>query len=881
MSKISAAIELQDNFTSVLNNIIGAVNLSISAMQDMQGVMNNSVNMASIDGARDKLNQATIAAQGLETAMQGIESPDLDISSAPVEVHVIWKTDNPDVFMSSGIERFEQEVQSTNNMLNTLIDTQAQITRQAAQAKIFPANAVADLGNLQNRIQGIREKIQAIENNPINLGTQTANTALEQLRAKLNEAVQAQEALNSAIGNMDIEKANTAYMRLSSSVSQTERYVRDNVNEQGRFNEEINSGSSNMDGLGNKLKGIAATYLSLQGVKKAMDISDELTQTTARLDMMNQSFNKTNNTVKQTDDLVNLVYQSAQNARGSFDDMAAVVAKFGNNAKDAFRSQEEVVAFANLIQKQMTIAGASTQESSNAMLQLSQALGSGVLRGDELNSIFEQAPNLIQSIADYLNVPIGKIREMAADGELTAGVVKAAIFSSADEINAKFGEMPMTWEQVFTAMKNTALMQFQPVLNKINELANNAQFQEFAANAVGALASVVNAVLTVFDIVASVGGFIADNWSIIGPVIYGIVAALGLYYGAMVLCNTITKISAGISAAKAFAEQVHSASLVMQTGATFSATAAQYGFNAALLACPITWIILAIIAVIAVIFAVIGAINKVKGTSISALGVISGAIAWFGAFIIDIVIGCINAVIQFIWSLFVEPFIGIIEWILTAANGGFDSFGGAVANLIGHIISWFLSLGKIVTKIIDAIFGTDWTAGLSSLQDKVTAWGANDNAVKIKLEAPEIKRIGLKNAYNAGYIVGDSVQNKISGMFGGNDGFDENNIFGGKGYDDSLFSSGDYDAGQIPSNIANTAENTGKTADSLEITSEDLKYLRDIAETEIINRFTTAEIHVEMNNNNNISSDMDLDGIIDYLTVGVNDAMQKAAEGVH
>lgn len=724
-------------------------------------------------------------------------------------------------------------------------------------------------GVIHNILNAVNLTVSAMESMQSTMGTEFDTSAFNGIHEQLNEATIATQEWEAVI-----QKTANTTDNLSAPIESINQGIKDNVDEQEKFNQSVQNGASDMDGLNKRLKGMAATYISLQGVQQVLEISDNFAQTTARLDLMNQSFNKANNTAKKTDDLVNLVYQSAQNARGSFEDMASVVAKFGNNAKDAFGSQEEVVAFANLIQKQMTIAGASTQESSNAMLQLSQALGSGVLRGDELNSIFEQAPNLIQSIADYLNVPIGKIREMAADGELSAGVVKAAIFNSADEINAKFSQMPMTWGQVFTAMKNTALMQFQPVLNKINELANNPQFQEFAANAVGALASVVNAVLTVFEVVASVGGFIADNWSIISPIIYGIATAIGMVCIAMTAYNAITKISAAIDAAKAFALSIHSASLAMLTGATFSATVAQYGFNAALLACPLTWIVIAIIAVIAAIYAVIAIINKVKGTTISATGVIFGVITWLCTLITDIVIGLINGLIQLVWSQFVEPFIGIIEWILTAANGGFNSFGGAVANLIGHIISWFLSLGKIVTKIIDAIFGTDWTAGLSSLQDKVTAWGTNENSVKINLEAPEISRIGLKDSYKKGYILGTTVENKISSLF------NKNNDDAGFNFDD-LTAGYNSDFESLGNNISDIAGNTGSIADSMEITSEDLKYLRDIAEKEAVNRFTTAEIRVEMTNNNSISSDMDLDGIVDYLAVGVNTAMEKAAEGVH
>ena len=724
-------------------------------------------------------------------------------------------------------------------------------------------------GVIHNILNAVNLTVSAMESMQSTMGASFDTSAFNGIHEQLNEATIKTQAWEAAI-----QKTADTTGNLSAPIESVNRGIKNNVDEQERFNHSVQNGASDMDGLNKRLKGMAATYISLQGVQQVLEISDNFAQTTARLDLMNQSFNKANNTAKKTDDLVNLVYQSAQNARGSFEDMASVVAKFGNNAKDAFGSQEEVVAFANLIQKQMTIAGASTQESSNAMLQLSQALGSGVLRGDELNSIFEQAPNLIQSIADYLNVPIGKIREMAADGELSAGVVKAAIFNSADEINAKFSQMPMTWGQVFTAMKNTALMQFQPVLDKINELANNPQFQEFAANVIGSLATVANVVLTVFSIVASVGSFVADNWAIIGPIVYGVAAAIGVVCGAMIAYNTITKISAAIEAAKALASSIHSASLAMLTGATFSATVAQYGFNAALLACPLTWIVIAIIAVIAAIYAVIAIINKVKGTTISATGVIFGVITWLCTLITDIVIGLINGLIQLVWSQFVEPFIGIIEWILTAANGGFNSFGGAVANLIGHIISWFLSLGKIVTKIIDAIFGTDWTAGLSSLQDKVTAWGTNENSVKINLEAPEISRIGLKDSYKKGYILGTTVENKISSVFS------KNNEDTGLNFDD-LTAGYNSDFESLGNNVSDIAGNTGSIADSLEITSEDLKYLRDIAEKEAVNRFTTAEIRVEMTNNNSISSDMDLDGIVDYLAVGVNTAMEKAAEGVH
>ena len=575
MSSIQTGIELNDQFSGVLNNIISSVNLAVSAMADMQQSMNADIDTSSLQGARDEINQATAALNELNDAMQQdrniqptapqveqtapdiappvvdggnqepipvqidpvlpdplIENPDpvpLEVQPNappdidPVEVPVTWQTDNLDVFTGTGVERFQQEVQSANDMLNTLNTTQAHIAQTAQGMDILPDEAVQDMTTMQQRLSAIQQRIQQIENNPVNMGTDQANAELEQLRGQLNNAIQAQNELNDAMQNMDVSAANTAYLQLSQTVGNTERYIRDNVDEQGRFNQEIASGTQQANELTNTIKRAVAAYVSIQSVGKALDISDELTQTTSRLDMMNDG-------IQTTAELVNMVYAAAQDARGSFSQMADVVARFGNNAKDAFSSSEEVVAFADLIQKQMTIAGASTQEAANAELQLSQALGSGVLRGDELNSIFEQAPNLIQNIADYLDVPIGKIREMAADGELSADVVKAAIFSAADDINSKFNEMPMTWGQMWQSMQNTALIAFQPVLQRLNDLANSEAFQTFVQNAVEAMATLANIVLNIFELVGTVGGFIADNWSVISPIIYGVIGALSLIH---------------------------------------------------------------------------------------------------------------------------------------------------------------------------------------------------------------------------------------------------------------------------------------------------------------------------------------------------------------
>lgn len=881
MASISASVELYDRMSAPLMSIMNAMNITISSMRDMQSTMGTDMDTSSLDAATQAANQAQAAMEALNQSMHtggqtpgtGGSEPTPTPSTDPVQVPVEWVTNDLDVFSNSGIDRFEQEVTATNQMLTTLSDRQNQIAQNAAGTDIFSDGAMQDINSMGQRIQAVQQRIQQIENNPVNLGTDTANAELEQLRSQLNQALQAQEALNQAVDNMDVSAANAAYNQLSSTVASTERYIRDNADAQGNLNQQIQAGVNTSNELVDTVKRLALAYLSMQSVQKVLDVSDELTMTTARLDQMNQAFNEINGTATETDTIVKQIYASAQNARGSFGDMAAVVAKFGNNARDAFASQDEVIAFANLIQKQMTIAGASTQEASNAMLQLSQALGSGVLRGDELNSIFEQAPNLIQSIADYLDVPIGKIREMAQDGQLTADTVKAAIFSSADDINAKFEAMPMTWGQVWTSFQNSALMAFQPVLDKVNELANNDQFQGFVENAIGLLAQLAVYVLDFFNTLASIGAFISDNWSIIAPIVYGVIAALIAY-------AAISGIVAAVNGVMALSASVHAAAEAMQAGATFTATAAQYGLNAALMACPLTWIILLIIAVIAAIFAVCNAIAKMTGVANSGFGVITGGI---------------NVVIQFFKNLGLSVAniaLGIGNAIAALASNMMTAFHNAICS----VQSWFYNLLSTALSVIEGICAAlnklpfvefDYS-GISSAADDYASKAAEAAGNK-----EDYKSIGdafnegmstfdtfqdgwAADAFNAGASWGDGVADKVSGMFS----MDNIDLTGGV---DTSMLSNDFanNAAQTAANTADTADSAGRIADSVDISKENLKYLRDIAETEAINRFTTAEIEVTMNNNNTVSSDMDIDGMVDHLSAGVLEAMEQAAEGVH
>lgn len=679
----------------------------------------------------------------------------------------------------------------------------------------------------------------------------------------INHINNVEGAMNNGFDGSIIEDARHQAEVFATQMSNVSSSINEAEAEQQSFNNSVNSGSSAMGGLVGKAIALASAYM---GIGKLMNMSDELTLTTARLDMMNDK-------VQTTPELLNMVYQSAQNARGSLTDMADVVARFGNNAKDAFSSSREVVDFANLVQKQMTIAGAGTQEASNAMLQLSQALGSGVLRGDELNSIFEQAPNLIQSVATYMDVPIGKIREMAQEGKLSAAIVKNAIFADADNINAKFEQMPMTWGQIWTMMSNAATMKLQPLLEKINSIANSPQFQAFAANAVNAVGLIANALMGLIDLGGQIADFFVQNWSVIEPIVLGIVGALVIY-------NSVLAIGAVIQGVIAVATAAHAALTGAWSLATFAATAAQSGLNAALLACPLTWIIGLVIALIAIIFAVANSIAKTSSVANSGFGVITGGI---------------NVVMQFFKNLgllVADIALGITNAILALAS----NMGIAFHNAIAGIQSWFYDLLSTALSVVAGIAEALNKLPFVDFDFSGISNAASDYAAKSKAAAEskqEYQDVGQAfdegmstfdvfqdgwsdKAFKAGAKWGDGVSDKVSSTIDGfmksNGGVDTSNMFNGGG----------YTAGAtVPSDVSNIAKNTKKASDSLDITNEDLQYLRDIAERDVINRFTTAEIKVDMTNNNNIASSADLDGLISDLTERATGALSMAAEGVH
>ena len=666
-----------------------------------------------------------------------------------------------------------------------------------------------------------------------------------------------QRASSNAIDTSSIQAAREQLNKAEIAFDEVEREIKQANEQQQKFNNEIRNGQTAASGLHSKFMKIAATVGAVLGVKQIIGLSDEITQTTARLNMINDG-------LQTTEQLQNMIFQSAQRSRASYADTADIVAKLGLRAGDAFDSNAETIAFAENLNKMFVVAGASQQEMASASLQLTQALGSGILRGEELNAVFEAAPNIIQTIADYLDVPIGQIRDMAAEGQITADIVKNAVLSATEEINQQFESMPMTFAQIWTMIKNEALMAFQPVLQRMNEIGNSERFNILINNLINGIVILATVAAELFDIITSIAGVISDNWSWLEPIVWGIV-------GAFIAYNAVALITNGIIMAQAFADKVSAASKALATGATFTYTAAQHGLNAALYACPLTWIILLIIALIALFYAAVAAVNHFAGTSVSATGIIVGAFMVALAFIGNLFVG--------LWNLIVDVAASIWDVIATVAEFLANVFNdpiGSIVRLFAGMADAVLGILQGIAKAIDAIFG-------SNLAEAVSGWrsglkGAVDDLVgEAKIQIPRLDtsslyldRFEYGKAWEYGYAAGEKFEESIN----------LKNILG-----DASRTLDAYELGNqldsIYSGVDSTALNTAAMKDSMDATEEELKYMRDLAEREIINRFTTAEINIEMNNENHIASNMDLDGVVNYLEETLYETMQVAAEGVH
>lgn len=670
--------------------------------------------------------------------------------------------------------------------------------------------------------------------------------ALRSMNKTLGIVLSTFESLKNASGNAidtaTIQAAREEYAKTEAILSGVEDDIRKANAQQNNLNQSIKSGSNAAGGLGSVFKKIVATVGSYIGIKEVFNLSDELTQTTARLNMMNDG-------QQTTAELQQMIFESAQRSRGSYQETADAVAKMGIMAQGAFNSNEELVAFSEQLNKQFAIAGTSQEGISAAMLQLTQAMGSGVLRGEELNSVFEQAPNIIQTIADYMGVGIGEIRSLAQEGQISATVVKNALLAASDETNAKFESMPMTIGQVWQSIKNEALMAFQPILMKINEVVNSDAFQNFVASIINLIKRIAEIALEVFNVIVVVINWVCENWAILEPIILSVVAAILLW------------------------------------------KVVQIALNAVMYACPLTWIIIAIAAVIG---AIIWLSNKVGGLSVLwnyAWAAMQVGFLYAKAVILS---GFYYMLYGLLWAgdklMYAWEEIKIFAYkIWNSIANFFTQLGADILSGLQTVVNGAISLVNTLIKGVNGALG--WLGVNIGLIEEVTF---GDNAQKRAEEKAMEREAALQDYVNeiaaerevrqdALSILQDKAASAWSDNVGKASEVWQNavNFEAEQKAKEQNESEAESVQKAIESNTNTMAEDTGTISESLDMTEEDLEYLRDIAEREAINRFTTAQITIEQTNNNTIGSNMDIDGVMEKWNQDFTEVLETAAEGVY
>lgn len=615
---------------------------------------------------------------------------------------------------------------------------------------------------------------------------------LRSIHRAMNLALNSFESMQTASGRaVDTRSFQTAREELARMGAQLEE-VENQTRRTGGAAESMKS----------KFMHAAAAVGAALSIKNIIGLADAMTQTEARLNLITGDLEK-------TAALQDQIMASANRSRASYQSTADAVAKMGIMAKDAFNNTDELVAFTELINKQFTIAGASVAGQEAAMMQLTQAMASGVLRGEELNSIFEQAPTIIQTIADHLGVSVGEIRAMAAEGQITAQVVKDAMLSSADEINAQFSAMPYTFSQVWTMMQNILLEAFGPLIQVIGAGAQ----------------------------------WIYENWAAIEPVLVGVATAVAIL----------------------------TAAYLVHTAATWLQVEANRALIISLLSNPILWIAVVIGILVGMIYKWIQSVGGLRNAwNLCTLALIVGwnavKLAFFvGAYwVMDLV-----AKLQLCWQkagVAIANFMGNMKVsVLTILQ---NMINGAI-DLINKFIGL---LNKLPGVNIEAIEHVTFAATAAAENEAAKAARAEELAnFEAELAAAKAGRDAhidsLKTELNSSVSALQSANAQMKAEAAANNAAEQMALDG---------------IGQDLSGPGGIKDSAGSAAASLKETTEDLKYMRDLAEQEAINRFTTAEVKIDMSGmTNRIDSDMDLDGVLNTLTEGFAEALEVAAEGVH
>lgn len=695
------------------------------------------------------------------------------------------------------------------------------------------------------------------------------STPLNNIVGAINTTIVALQNVNNTDVSIDTSRlanAQTMIVQAGAQLNEIEKNIQkriqDNVVEQNKFNTALSKGVDKANSLYGKIKSFIGLYAGIQTVRMGLDVSDNISQTTARLNMINDG-------KQTTDQLQQAIFQSAKNSRAGFLDTANVVSKLGLLAPQAFNSNMETVKFSELMAKSFKVGGASTSEQTSGMYQLTQAMASGKLQGDEFRSIMENAPLLAQAISKYTGKSIGDLKEMSKDGLITSDVIKNAVFAMSDEINTKFNSIPMTFGDVVTQIKSNAVNSFMRISSTMSSIFNSERFQGF----IDGVSSFINKAFVMINWlikgISAVGTVLYEIWGPIQPILVTVLGLLTTYKLIMGFIAVKTAIATGITTIYNLALLAKQTMLGAVSVALAKATAAQTGLNIAILTCPITWIIAGVALVIASIYGVVAVFNKITGKAYSATGLIVGVFYWMGGMIYNIIAAA--------WNKLAQTFVSIYNLGVSIAEFFANVFKHpirAVAHLFANFINFLIDKVKFLGSIIDTICGTNVVGRLETVQTAIGDWvnekvGGNEITLK-RMDATQVMmdRVGLKDMYNKGYEKGANFS-----LFGKNaeTGIDTNTEFG---------NSTNPEVAKSNDLLKNIDKNTKKAGDMLDLSHDEISYLRDLAEREAINRFTTAEVKVDVGGiTQHVSSALDLDDIVDYMTNRMEESIAIAAEG--
>lgn len=896
MASIQTGIQLADSFTAPLMNIISSVNLAVANIEDMNRALNAGIDTSSIEAARNELAQASAAAAELSESFQGITTP---AQSVPQPVQ--WQTDRMQVFDTTGPERYCQEIQSANMMIGQLADTQNEIARRSAGTDIFSPEAVQDMNQLAGRINLVRSRLQELENHPVGMGTERANSEMEVLRSRISQAVGQQQELNRAVQNMDASAANAAYLRLSNTVRGTEQQIRDNIGAQNDLTQSVERCRAPVRQVESGFKGWQKTIIVANNaiglVKNTLGrigVSD-MSGAFDRMDTMNR-FQKTMTTMTGDANVANVALeQLKENTLGTaygLDVAGKATQGLTTRGMGIGTAADQVRIWADAV----SFYGEGTNEQLSSVVDaIGKMYSKGKVEADQLDRLFDAGIGAAEIYANAVGKSVDTVKDNLSDGKIASAEFIETVSQALDKgVSAGAAkEAGDTWATTFSNMQAAVTRGWVNVIEKTDAalashglpstmemVAMFGEKVETVLNTVGnSMEQVVGIAMTVGNALGTAGAFISDHWGTIAPIIGGIAAAWLGWNAAIVIYNGIQGIANMLSAISTANAAIHSGATLAEAAATSTATGAQVGLNAAMLACPVTWIL---VAILALGVAVVALANHFSG---------AGHVAktTFGA-----ICGGINVVNKFFENLgmtIANVALGIWEAMKACASNLETAFHNAICNVKVFFFDMLSAAVGVIENICAALNKLPFIefdySGISEAADSFAAKSAaaanskrdytsvKDAFNKGASTYDAFKKDWAADAYKNGAKFGDAVTKAVKDYFKSKSSAgNEKNGFG-----DPISTT--LAKTSLTDNTKKIADNTKKTADAVAITKEDLKYLRDMAERDYINKFTTAKITVNQTNHNKINSKMDLDGMTEHLRSTIEQQMLASAEGVH